>query len=116
MPIDEWNARAFLERTLVRLAANMETAGPRLADQAARRAPRFAGDGHAGAGRHAADTVTYKITARPRGIELRVGATNAGWYLALKEVGTSQKAAEPWLRPTIFGNRDEVVRLVIRGA
>jgi HK97 gp10 family phage protein len=116
VPVDEWNARAFLAGVVTRLAANADNAGRHLAGQAASRAPRAPGEGHAGGGKHAADTVTYKVRATPRGIELRVGATHDGWYLALKEVGTSQMAAEPWLRPVIFGQRAEVVRLIIRGA
>lgn len=110
-----WHAEAWMAALLVKLARNMDAVGAYVAQEAKARAPRAAGAGHAGGGAHAADSITYKVSPDRRAITVRVGATNAGWYLGFHEIGTSKMAAHPWLRPVIFGNADKILELLTRG-
>ncbi len=112
-PKVDWHAEAWMAALVAKLAVNMEAVGAYVAAEA--RAPRAPGTGHAGGGAHAADTITHKVSAERGAVTVRVGATNAGWYLSFHETGTSKMAASPWLRPAIFGNSAKILELLTRG-
>jgi HK97 gp10 family phage protein len=94
--LDDRALRAVLEGHGVTEA--LQRIGDEVAQRAAQAAPKRTG---AGAASIHAETVTDAT-----GTHVRVGWDSAHWYMLFSEIGTSQAAARPFLRPALDGHYD----------
>ena len=103
-----WNPQRVKAAVAGDVVANMETACRFVAGQARALAPRRHG-------RLAAE-IDFDIEVGARGnvIEGRVGVKRKGkaFYGLLQELGTRFAAAQPFLRPAVFNNAREIVRII----
>jgi len=108
--VKEWHKKEFMAKVSGKVADNLYRACQFAADQARARAPRGA------TGRLIANVdIDVEVTARDEVIEGRVGVRKKIYYAWFIEMGTSKMAARPFLRPAVFENAQEIVRLIQGG-
>lgn len=96
-----------------RLVQNMEVAAKFAADDARRRVASHRRSGRLEA--NIVDVVSV-VTARGQTVTGWVGVKRKaywGWFL---EMGTRRQRAWPFLRPAVFNNAREIVRILMRGS
>lgn len=105
--IREWNPDKVRAMVSGKLVDNMDRACDFAAGQARNRVPKRTGITH--------DDIAYEVSAHGNTIEGRVGVKRGkSFYAFFVEMGTRKMAAHPFLRPAVFGNAAEIVR-IIRG-
>lgn len=105
--IREWNADKVRAMVSGKLVQNMDRACQFAEDQAAARVPVRTGITR--------DDITHEVSARGNTIEGRVGVKRGkSFYAFFVEMGTRKMAAKPFLRPAVFGNAAEILR-ILRG-
>jgi HK97 gp10 family phage protein len=57
--------------------------------------------------------VTYKVEPHGEAVETIVGAKRRSFWAWFVELGTRKMAAQPFLRPAVFGNAAEIMRLFV---
>lgn len=108
--VKSWRKREFLAKVSGRVADNLYAACLFAADQVRARAPR----GETGLLIENVD-VDVEVQARDEVIEGRVGVRKKAFYAWFLEMGTSRMAARPFIRPAVFDNAREIVRLIQGG-
>lgn len=102
-----WRKREFMARVSGRVADNMYAACQFAANQARARAPR----GETGQLIENVD-IDVEVIGREQVIEGRVGVRKKIYYAYFQEMGTRYMAARPFLRPAVFDNAREIVRII----
>jgi HK97 gp10 family phage protein len=108
--IREWRQREFVALISGRVTINMDAACQFAVGQAQSKAPRRTG--------RLVGDIAYTVSGRGNVVEGRVGVLRGkgraywGWF---HEVGTSKMPAHPFLRPAVFGNAAEILRLIRGG-
>lgn len=100
-----WNADKFKAKMSAKVLDGMDRVGQFCAERAAANAPVYRGTLRA--------SVTYKVEAHGEAVEAIVGAGRKAFWAWFQELGTSKMAAHPWLRPAVFGNAKEIMRLFV---
>ena len=59
------------------------------------------------------EAITYKLEVQENAVEGIVGVGHGAFYARFKELGTSKMAATPFLRPAVFENEAEIMRLLV---
>ncbi len=108
--VKSWRKREFLAKVSGKVADNLYAACQFAADQVRARAPR----GETGLLIENVD-VDVEVQARDEVIEGRVGVRKKAFYAWFLEMGTSRMAARPFIRPAVFDNAREIVRLIQGG-
>lgn len=107
--VTQWRKREFIAKVSGRVADNLYAACNFAADQARARAPRASGQLIENI------DIAVEVTARDEVIEGRVGVRKKAYWAWFQEMGTRHHAARPFLRPAVFGNAREIVRLISGG-
>lgn len=108
--VKEWRKKELIAKVSGRVADNIYAACLFVADQARARAPR----GETGQLIANID-IDVEVSAREQVIEGRVGVRKKVFYAWFIEMGTVRMAARPFLRPAVFDNAREIVRLIAGG-
>lgn len=107
--VQDWDTRAFKAELVASLAAGMERALEFAATQARGKAPV-----RRGIMRGDIDTTPVEVSGYT--IQGYVGVKRGKAFYALwVELGTRLARAQPFLRPAVFGNAREILRLVLGG-
>lgn len=107
--VQDWDTRAFKAELAANLAAGIERALEFAADQARSKAPVRRGIMRG-------DIATTPVEARGNIIEGYVGVKRGKAFYALwVERGRRKARARPFLRPAVFGNAREILRIVLGG-
>lgn len=102
-----WNPQKVKVAIAGEVAQNMELACQFVAGQAKTLAPRRRGQ--------LISDIDFdvEVTARGNVIEGRVGVRRGkAFYARFQELGTRFMQAHPFLRPAVFGNAREIVRII----
>jgi HK97 gp10 family phage protein len=59
------------------------------------------------------DAITYTLEVQENAVEGIVGVGKGAFYARFIELGTSKLAARPFLRPAVFENEAEIMRLLV---
>ena len=104
----DWEAQKqkFMAKVAGNLVANMDAACAYAADQARAKVPR----GRPELVKH----ITHTVEARGLTVTGRVGVDKKAYWGYFVELGTKNMAAQPFLRPAVFGNKAQIAR-IIRG-
>lgn len=102
--LKDWKAKEFLAKVSGNLVNNLDAVGQFVTQQARARAPERTGE--------LKEAITYEITATGEMVEVVVGVEKDAFWGYFQEVGTSRMAARPFLRPAVFNNGDEILRMV----
>lgn len=102
--IREWNAGKLKAKVAGELVNNMERAAAFAEEQARANAPVRRGIMR--------DSITHVVRARGNTVEGIVGVKWKAFWAYFVELGTSKMAAEPFLRPAVFGHAREILRLL----
>ena len=105
--ITEWRAKEVLAEISGRVASGMDKAASFAAEQARGKAPRQTGK--------LATSIAYEVKARGSEITGYVGTGSKVFYGRFVEMGTRKLAARPFLRPAVFENADQILRLIREG-
>jgi len=89
-----------------RVAANMDRAAAYAAEEARRNAPVRRGI--------MKGDITHEVEARGLKVTGLVGVKRRAFWAYFVELGTSKMAAQPFLRPAVYGNAKRIVE-IIRG-
>jgi HK97 gp10 family phage protein len=108
--VKSWRKREFMAKVSGRVADNLYAACVFVADQVRARAPR----GETGLLIENVD-LDVEVQARDEVIEGRVGVRKKVYYAWFVEMGTSRQAARPFVRPAVFENAREIVRIISGG-
>lgn len=100
-----WNADKFKAKLSARVLEGMDRVGQFCAERASANAPVYRGVLRA--------SVTYKIEAHGEVVEAIVGVGRKAFWAWFQELGTRKMAASPFLRPAVFGNAKEIMRLFV---
>lgn len=105
----DWEARKkkYLAKVSGQIVVNLDEVGQFVVEQARNRAP-------VGTGR-LRDSITYIVEVkdgRPRAV---VGAPKREFYAIYQELGTKSQPAHPFLRPAVYENAKEIVRILREG-
>lgn len=104
----EWDDKKLLAEISGRVASGMDRACAFAADLAQARAPVRTGKLFA--------SIAYEVSARGNVVEGRVGTLRKqAFYAYFVEMGTKSTPAQPFLRPAVFENGEEIVRLISEG-
>jgi HK97 gp10 family phage protein len=103
--IAEWNAAKFKHKMLVKSAEGMARVCRFVAEKAQANAPVRTGK--------LREEITYKLEVQEDVVEGIVGVGKEAFYARFIEMGTSKMAARPFLRPAVFENTDEIMRLLV---
>ena len=105
--IREWDAAGLKRKVSGELLNNMERAAAFAEGQAKAKAPVRRGilKSH----------ITHVVRARGNTIEGIVGVEGQAFWAIFVEMGTSKMGASPFLRPAVFGNAKEILRLLRGG-
>lgn len=106
--IKEWRQKELLAEISGRVAQGMEAACQFAADQARARVLVRTG--------LTRRDIAYEVDARGNLIEGRIGIPKGhrhAWYWIFQELGTRHLPAHPALRPAVFANAREIVRLIV---
>jgi len=103
--IAEWNAAKFKHKMLVKSAEGMGRVCQFVAEKARANAPV-----RTGAMREA---ITYTLEVQENAVEGIMGVGKKAFYARFIELGTSKLAARPFLRPAVFENEAEIMRLLV---
>lgn len=104
--IRDWDQRRYLAKVSGQVADNMHRACEFAATQARARAPFAEGTLKANV------DIVVEVTARDETIEGRVGVRKKAFWAIFQELGTRFHAAQPFLRPAVFGNAARIVRIL----
>ncbi len=102
-----WHKKEFMAKISGKVVDNMYAACQFVANQARARAPR----GESGRLIENID-IAVEVIARDQVIEGRVGVRKKVYYAYFLEMGTRYMAARPFLRPAVFDNPREIVRII----
>lgn len=112
--IVEWNAEKLKAEIAGRVAANMDLACRFAVAQAQSNAPVQTG--------FMKSEIDHVVHAQGDVVEGAIGvrkksggATKSAWYARFVELGTARMPAKPFLRPAVFGNAKEIVRIIQEG-
>ncbi len=113
--IKEWNAKELLAEVSGRMLSGMDNACQFAAEQARGKAPRATGT--------LAEEIDYEVVPERNKVVGYVGvkaggiAANQGkaYYGYFQELGTSKLPARPFLRPAVFENGEQIVKLISEG-
>lgn len=116
--IREWNQQKILAEISGKVLSGMDNACSFAAEDARGRAPQRTGK--------LASLVDYEVVPISNFIEGRVGigkgkdsgasaSQGEAFYGRFIEWGTKRQAAQPFLRPAVYENADEIVRRVAEG-
>jgi HK97 gp10 family phage protein len=103
--ISEWDAAKFKHKMLAKSAEGMARACQFVVAKAQANAPV-----RTGAMR---DAITYTLEVQENAVEGIVGVGKGAFYARFIELGTSKLAARPFLRPAVFENEAEIMRLLV---
>jgi len=103
--IAEWNAAKFKHKMLVKSAEGMGRVCQFVAEKAQANAPVLSG--------LTREEITYKLEVQEDIVEGIVGVGKKAFYARFHELGTSKMAAHPFLRPAVFENEAEIMRLLV---
>ena len=104
--VTEWRKKEFIAKVSGKVADNLYRACQFAASQARAKAPRDSG-------RMIENVdIDVEVTARDEVIEGRVGVRKKIFYALFVEMGTRNMAAHPFLRPAVFENGAEIVRII----
>lgn len=104
--IKEWHQRELLAKVSGDVANNMYQACEFAAQKARALAPRRTGRLIRGI------DIVVEMTARANTIEGIVGVHKRVFWAIFQERGTRHHPAHPFLRPAVFGNAREILRIV----
>ncbi len=103
--VRDWNPQRVKAAIAGRLVDNMERVCEFCVDQARARVPRDTG--------RLADEIDYDVMAHGDEVTGVIGVRKGpGFYGYFHEVGTSKMAAHPFLRPAVFDNGAQIVRML----
>lgn len=103
--ITEWNQRQMIAKIAGKVVDGMDAACSFAAEQARANAPIRRGI--------LKSDIDYKVTAQGTNITGYVGVkTGKAFYAIFVERGTRKMAAHPFLRPAVFSNAKEILKLV----
>ena len=110
--ITQWNQRAVIAEVSGRVINGMDKACSFAAEIARGKAPHRTG--------FLASQIDYEVQPEGMTIVGRVGVRGVGnrgdaFYGYFAELGTKNMAAHPFLRPAVFENGDEIVKLISEG-
>jgi len=113
--IKEWNQQRVMSEMSGKVLNGMDKACAFAAEQARGNAPRRTGN--------LADNIDYEVVPVRDNIEGRVGikggamsaSQGKAFYGRFIELGTKRQPARPFLRPAVYDNGDEIVRLIAEG-
>lgn len=106
--VTEWNDRALIAQISGRVLNGMDKACRFAAEQARSKAPRRTGT--------LAGEIDYTVEAERNEIVGRVGVKKGdAFYGYFIERGTRRKAARPFLRPAVFDNASQILRMIAGG-
>ncbi len=109
--VTEWNEKALLAKVSGIVLRGMDRACAFAAEQAAANAPRRAEGGGT-----LASEIDYEVRGQRAWVVGLVGVKKGkAYYGYFQELGTSKMAARPFLRPAVFGNGDQIVKLIAEG-
>jgi len=97
-----WNADKFKQGISAKVLDGMDRVGQFCAERASANAPVYRGTLRA--------SVTYKVEAHGEAVEAIVGVGRKAFWAWFQELGTRKMAAQPFLRPAVFGNAAEIMR------
>lgn len=103
--IAEWNAAKIKHKMLVKSAEGMGRVCQFVAEKARANAPVLTGKMR--------EEITYKLEVQENVVEGIVGVGKEAFYARFLEMGTSKMAARPFLRPAVFENEAEIMRLLV---
>ncbi len=113
--IREWRQREVVAEISGKVLNGMDRACSFAAEQARANAPRRTGT--------LADNIDYEVVPVRDNVEGRVGirggamsaSQGEAFYGRFIELGTKRQPARPFLRPAVYDNADEIVRLIVEG-
>jgi HK97 gp10 family phage protein len=100
-----WNADKFKAKMSAKVIDGMDRVGQFCAERASADAPVDRGI--------LRSDITYKVEAHGEAVEAIVGAKRRSFWAWFQELGTRKMAAHPFLRPAVFGNAKEIMRLFV---
>ena len=103
--IAEWNAAKFKHKMLVKSAEGMGRVCQFVAEKARANAPVRTGK--------LREEITYKLEVQEDVVEGIVGVGKEAFYARFIEMGTRFLPARPFLRPAVYENTDEIMRLLV---
>ena len=103
----EQDKKRYLAQISGVIVKRMELVGEYTAEQARTRAPKWRGI--------LRSDITYNVSVKGLEIECRVGAKKRAYWGYFAELGTKRQAAHPWLRPSVWGNAQEILRILREG-
>lgn len=113
-----WDDRAFKRQLTGQLVANGEIVGKFVEGEAKQRLLAITdpdwGTQYRG---YVARLITSEVTTERRAVVIRVGVRRSytKWHGYYIELGTSRRAAHPYLRPSVFQNGAKIVALLSGG-
>ena len=106
--VKDWDTKKLINHVSGQLLSGMDAACSFAAEEARARAPR--------AGGTLQDEIDYEVKPKRNVITGYVGVKKGkAYYGYFQELGTRFHAAHPFLRPAVFDNADEIVRLLTEG-
>jgi HK97 gp10 family phage protein len=100
-----WNADKFKAKMSAKVIDGMDRVGQFCAERASADAPVDWGI--------LRSDITYKVEAHGEAVEAIVGAKRRSFWAWFVELGTVKMAQRPFLRPAVFGNAKEIMRLFV---
>lgn len=107
--LKQWKKKEFIASISGKVADNLYAACQFAADRARPNAPRRSGTLLENI------DIEVEVTAREETLEGRVGVRKEAYWAYFQEMGTRYHAAHPFLRPAVFDNAREIVRLIQGG-
>jgi len=104
--ITSWRQREFLAEISGRVADNLYRACAWAADEARKNAPVLTGRTKKGV------AIDVEVEANNNTIEGRIGVKENVFWAYFAEMGTEHSAAQPFLRPAVFGNARKLTRMI----
>jgi HK97 gp10 family phage protein len=103
-----WNQAALVAKVSGRVLSGMDRACAFAAGQAKSKAPRATGN--------LASEIAYEVVPTRNTITGWVGVKKGdAFYGYFQELGTRRSPAHPFLRPAVFGNAAQIVKLIAGG-
>src|SRR5512146_2254781 len=112
MSITEWRQKDLIAEVSGRVLSGMDRACAFAAERARGNAPRRTGQLAEGSD-YEVQPERANVVGRV-GVKSRQGGGKAFWGYFV-ELGTSKMAARPFLRPAIFDNAEQIVKLIAEG-
>ena len=103
--IAEWDAAKFKHKMLVKSAEGMVRVCQFVVAKAQANAPVLTG--------LTREEITYKLEVQENAVEGIVGVGKEAFYARFIEMGTRFLPARPFLRPAVYENAAEIMRLLV---